>query len=252
MGHPIPKITYGALFANTLDFDYPPSEGMKRETIRIYGKTSDSLSGVRQANTNYMEASRKFRFRFISETLQSSLENFITTWAGKGKTFRYYQDKTLGNFVVYELDQNKLEPKPITAVGVDTYIYEVEMAVRRVLGTVDVGGYVQQVILNNQLVALALPDLLLDSTQYKTVRIFYEISRKTGTNELVANGELVCVYHANTNTWSLSPGFWDGDPDYGVTFSITAGGQIKYTSTNLAGTNYVGYLLVREFTIVGG
>lgn len=247
--HPIPKIEYGNLFTNVISFDYPPSEGRKREEIEVNGKTSESLSGLRQVQVNFMEATRKLKFRFVSETLMTEIETFFQSWAALGKSFRFYQDKNSLSYVLYEIDQKKLQPKEILATDGDTYIYEVELAFRRVLDEVGSDAFMEFTILNNQGVALSLAGLVYDSTLYKSVRIFYELVRKTDSSERVANGEMVVIYNALTNDWTLKPGMWEGDPAPGVTFSITALGQVQYTSDNQAGANYSGVLKIRNFTI---
>jgi hypothetical protein len=249
-GHPIPKIVYG-LIPTTINFDYPPSEGRKREEINRVGKASESLSGVRQFQLNYLEGTRKLKFSFVSETIIDQLEAFFENHAALGKSFKFYQDKTSINYVLYEIDQSKLSPVETHPKGIDTYLYDVELAFRRAINQVS-GDYMEILILNNQVAAIDLTGVVLDSTQYRSVKIFYEIFRKTATNELLANGELVCLYDETSNAWSLAPGFWEGAADYGVVFSITPAGQVQYTSSNLAGANYTGRILLREFTIIGG
>ena len=248
--HPIPKIVYGTI-PQTINFDWPPSEGVKREETKFSGKVSESLSGIRQTQRNFLQATRKMKFRHVSETITDQLETFFKNHASLGKSFKFYQDKTLGSYVTYELDQDKLSPKEIAAKGIDTFIYEVELAMRRVVNQVS-GDYMEILILNNQAAPTDLVGAVLDSSQYRSVKIFYEMYRKSSTTELLANGELTCLFNEATNTWSLAPGMWEGVSDYGVVFTITAGGQIRYTSTNVGGTGYTGRVLIREFTIIGG
>lgn len=251
--HPIPKIEYG-IGPTVISFDYPPSEGnKKREEIEAVGKTSESLSGVRQVQRNYLEGSRKMKFKFLSEALMTSIETFYKDWASLGKSFKFFQDKTSINYVTYELDQKKLSPKETHGIDGDTYRYELELAFRRALSSVTGDtGYMQQEILNNQGVAVDFPDIIFDATEYKSVRMFFELSRKTDTQQNIVNGQLVATFNDLTNSWSIDPPSWEGSPSHGVTFSISAGGQLKYISDNLTGANYVGYILVRNFIIQNG
>src|SRR4051812_30225211 len=110
MAHYIPKIEYGGFAPTVITFDYPPTEPDPEKTV-INRKTSESLSGVRQVSLNNIEATRKLRFRFLSEAKKSSLESFVQTHAAQGGVFKYFDDKNGASYKVYELDQEKFEPK---------------------------------------------------------------------------------------------------------------------------------------------
>jgi hypothetical protein len=68
----------------------------------------------------------------------------------------------------------------------------------------------------------------------------YTIARSTDSVRVCSIGRLRGVYNSLSLQWSLSDDY-AGD-NTGITFSITAGGQVQYTSTNLGGVLYVGTL----------
>jgi hypothetical protein len=73
----------------------------------------------------------------------------------------------------------------------------------------------------------------------------YDIRRKTDTalSEVREMGCFWLYYNYQTGVWAISDVTSVGD-DSGVVFSISAG-QVQYTSTNIAGANYVGQLHFR-------
>ena len=93
-------------------------------------------------------------------------------------------------------------------------------------------------IANNQAAAADVTGLLFNGTSVKMAIIDYRIRRNTtggGATERVQGGSMVALYAAAAGTWSLTPGPQSGD-DAGVTFTITAGGQVQYVSDSQTGT----------------
>ncbi len=104
-------------------------------------------------------------------------------------------------------------------------------------------GFIQETsftIANNQGAAADVTGLSVSSASYKFLQVFVSIRRKTATasSEVLALGRLSLMYREETSAWDLVPVF-DGD-DVGVTFTISAGGQVQYTSTSIAGSSYSG------------
>ena len=119
-------------FGWEVEFDFPPIE----ESGDIAGTKStisESLSGVRQVSVNHIEINRKLKFSFLSPSLYSLVNTFLTTHALLGEKFRYYENKTLTPYLDFELDKLKVNPKKIAPRGVDTYVWEVMLDFRRVL-----------------------------------------------------------------------------------------------------------------------
>jgi hypothetical protein len=119
-------------FGYEIEFDYPPIEP-EGEELNTKATSSESLSGIQQTSVNYIEATRKPKFSFISQAKYLLLKTFMQSHALLGGDFRYYEDKTLSSYVDYELDKLKWEPKKIAPVGVDVYIWEIPLTFRRAL-----------------------------------------------------------------------------------------------------------------------
>lgn len=96
-------------------------------------------------------------------------------------------------------------------------------------------------IANNQAVAANVTGLSFSSADTKSVVVTADIRRKTatGSSEVVAQQILFLQYRDQTSAWEIAADEAKGDAS-GVTFSITSGGQVQYTSTNIAGSSYTG------------
>lgn len=104
------------------------------------------------------------------------------------------------------------------------------------------GAAVELAVGNNQS-NQNLTGFSFDGTLYKAVELDYAIYRKTDTPiEVACKGRKLMLYKPVTNTWDLIDSDEYGD-DCGVTFDIsqaTTIGQLRYSSSNLAGANHVG------------
>lgn len=92
---------------------------------------------------------------------------------------------------------------------------------------------------NNNSVATDITGLQFDSNKVTLVYIDYLIQRisKGGSGaELVEAGTLRLVYKPKAGTWNITKFAGSGPDVGGITFSITAAGQVQYVSTNMAGT----------------
>lgn len=247
MAHYIPKISYGGLIQTAISFDIPPKDddGENYETDK---KTTPAQSGLTQTLVNFTEGLRKIKLQGITEAKRTALQTFFLTHAQYGKAFRYYENQNGADYVEYELDpgQKKFEFKRLGIRGENAYSYELQLLLRRVVGVTSAEDFVEATILNGQAVALAIDDLLLDSARYKSCRFFVEIHRKTATNEITANGWLTAIYSENSNAWSIQEeGEFVGGP-HGLTFSVESGGQVKYVSDTMAGSNYEGTAIFKD------
>lgn len=96
-------------------------------------------------------------------------------------------------------------------------------------------------VANNTSSVADVVGLLFNPAQVRSAVVEYSIYRKTDSNELAEKGTLEIIYK-NGGTigskWTLGRVFF-GD-DGGMLFTMTDAGQVQYTSTNLAGTNYTG------------
>lgn len=245
MAHHIPKIVYGAL-STPFTFPMPPLGMPEPEQDDSIEHSLTSISGRRQTNVDYLEVTRKLKFGGLSEAEIVSLRAWFRSWAYLGKQFKFYDDKDGTDFETYELADLKFKPKRTSPVGANAYLYEVQIAMRRVEDE-DVVDYMEADILNNQAAATNLTGITLLSASYKSLKIFYEVRRKTDTQELVENGWLTAIYKDSTGAWDITAeGTQDGD-DAGVSFSMLSN-QVQYTSTNMSGGNYTGTMKIKEVT----
>lgn len=246
MAHHIPKIVYGTL-NTTIELPYPGQGFGEREQLDVSENVLVSLSGQRQVQMNFVEATKKAKFMGLSEAKVDSLKSFFLTHACYGKTFRYYENKDGSDYTTYELAELKFLPKRTGIAGENVFTYELPVKLRRVEDDTLV-DYIEAEIANNQSSAANVTGLTLDSSSYKSVKIFCELRRKTDTTEKICNGYLTAIYSVATASWAITAeGTMDGDDD-GVTFSMS-GAQVQYTSDNMSGGNYTGTMRIKSLTI---
>lgn len=90
---------------------------------------------------------------------------------------------------------------------------------------------------NNQSSAANVTGATFDTSQVRSSIIQYSIYRSTTLSELSEVGTIYLTYKTTAATWDISQTYGGSS---GITFSITAGGQLQYTSTNMSGSSYVG------------
>lgn len=89
--------------------------------------------------------------------------------------------------------------------------------------------------------------LRFDKANVGGAQVFIFIHRKTVSDEVVALGKITAIYRAKSDTWDLVQQI-DGD-DSLLTFSITAQGQVQYTSQSIGSTTgYVGNVKFKAIT----
>ena len=102
-------------------------------------------------------------------------------------------------------------------------------------------GYLAQTpvaIANNQSSAANVTGLLFSSASVRSAIIEYQIRRvstSTGAVERVSSGRGTATYNTLATAWTYTP-LGEGGDASGVTLDITSGGQVQYTSDNMAGT----------------
>lgn len=240
MGHNIPKIQWEDV--NELVFDYPPTVDDGDQFVPT-NTVSISISGVRQVSTNYVEIQRTVTFEFVTQTLKMLYDSFMSTWAVLGNTFKYFEDQNSGTFVYYEISDLQTKSKKIMPKTANSYLWQIPISMRRVLGIVE-GEDTVLTILNNQASAVDLTGLIFDKTEYTQGIVTCELRRKTSLSELVSQTTLVAIYNSTSDSWDVTPTAI-GD-DCGVVFSITGAGQVQYTSTDMSGSGYIGTLKAKQ------
>lgn len=113
-------------------FDYPPIEE-GGEALETKATISESLSGIQQVSVNYVEATRRLKFSFLSPAVYALVDTFLRTSAILGEGFRYFEDQTLTPFTEYELNALKVAPRKIASRGSVDFVWEVPLTFRRVL-----------------------------------------------------------------------------------------------------------------------
>lgn len=93
-------------------------------------------------------------------------------------------------------------------------------------------------IANNQSSAANVTGLSFNGASIRTAMIRYSIARATATVEKNCSGELEITYNTLSGVWSLSNEA--SNSNAGVSFDVTNGGQVTYTSDSISGTGYVG------------
>ena len=119
-------------FVERIDFDFPPSQDTEEE-YKPKQTITESLSGLTQFVTDYLEAFRSVQLDFLSKTVADKLQTNFYLWAYKGQNFRWYPDKAiLAEFQTYELGKfdfsrdRQVKKHP-------SFLYQVKMTFRRVV-----------------------------------------------------------------------------------------------------------------------
>jgi len=107
---------------------------------------------------------------------------------------------------------------------------------------------------NNISTAKDITGLSFNSEGISQAIVEFFIQRVTtgaGATELITSGVFHVVYKPTTNAWVLTVIGTPGPSVSGITFSITAAGQVQYTSTNITGTSSISKISYRTRTISG-
>lgn len=109
-------------------------------------------------------------------------------------------------------------------------------------------------IANNQSSAADVTGLIFRRefvTQATVEYLVQRVTTSTGATELIESGIFICAYRPSSESWDLDSVSGDAPDDSGVTFSITAAGQVQYTSSNITGTASISRLFYRARTMAG-
>jgi len=132
-----------------------------------------------------------------------------------------------------------------SALAVKTYVDAVPAAI--------IVSQTSFTIANNQSSAANITGLIFNPTLFRGVKIEYSIYRQTDTasSARAQIGQLRFVYNTQAASWLLSDDF--AGQDAGVTFEVDdSTGQVRYTSSDISGTGYVGslkYSVIKTFGV---
>lgn len=95
-------------------------------------------------------------------------------------------------------------------------------------------------VANNQSSAANITGLTFDVAVVRSAVVTYSIYRSTDTPaELGECGFLLLTYMTDADAWTMTR---YANDDAGLVFTITDGGQVQYTSSNMAGASYAGLM----------
>lgn len=107
-------------------------------------------------------------------------------------------------------------------------------------------------LVNNQASAANIEGLQFDYVKTNQVIIEYIIQRITGSispTELIQTGVFALAYKPAAQTWHIVTIGSTGPDSAGITFSVTTGGQVQYTSTNMTGSANISKITYRARTL---
>jgi hypothetical protein len=124
---------------------------------------------------------------------------------------------------------------------------EVSSVLTSLLGSGDI-IQTDATITNNTTSAADVTGLLFNNAVTRAANISYTILRATTSPvaSLIETGTIYLTLNTVTLTWYISQ---TKSEDAGVNFSITALGQVQYTSTNMTGTGYTGTITFQARTL---
>jgi len=117
-----------------------------------------------------------------------------------------------------------------------------------ILSLISSGGTQGSIAIANNTGPSDVTGLIFASASIKSARILFDIERRTDTQDVSEHGELYCLYDNENTAWSVELISFGDDAE--VTFSITASGQVQYTSNDLTGTTYTGSMRWTNITTV--
>jgi hypothetical protein len=112
------------------------------------------------------------------------------------------------------------------------------MALSNYIGT----GFIEETAFtfaNTQGVAADITGCLFSSASVKTAHVEIAVRRTTASVKVLCWVHLYLGYNPLTSAWEIMDHVEHGDAS-GLTFSVSAAGQVKYTSDTTSGTGYSG------------
>lgn len=112
----------------------------------------------------------------------------------------------------------------------------------------------QFTLVNNQSAPADVTGLRFDKRGVAQATVTYLVQRVTtggSAAELIESGIFTCAYRPTSESWDISAVNEHSPDDAGITFTITADGQVQYTTTNETGTPLISNLFWRASTFGG-
>lgn len=109
-------------------------------------------------------------------------------------------------------------------------------------------------LVNNQSAPADVTGLKVNSRAVSMAIVEFLVQRvttSTGATELVEAGSFILSYNPTANDWNISLTNINAPDNSGVDFTVTATGQVQYTSTNISGTASISRVVWRMRTLAG-
>lgn len=138
---------------------------------------------------------------------------------------------------------------PNWAPAIIQFAQAVEAALGSVTGVYDVAPQVQNIDAQNPGSNVDITALKFSSIDVVAVNILYGVVRSTDTNDIAEGGKISLVYNEGNspgNKWEITR-HYAGDGL--ITFSVTDTGQVRFTTTTLAGINHAGFITFRADSV---
>lgn len=112
----------------------------------------------------------------------------------------------------------------------------------------------QFTLVNNQATPADITSMRFDKRGVSQATVTYLVQRVTtggSAAELIESGILIFVYRPTDDDWDINVVNEELPDDAGVDFTITADGQVQYTTTDETGTPQISNLFWRVSTLAG-
>jgi len=106
-------------------------------------------------------------------------------------------------------------------------------------------------LVNAQTSAADIKNLVFSKSGTTGVIVEYIVQRITASVELTEFGSFGCVYNPTSEDWSLFAISENNPDNANIVFSITAAGQVQYTTSNESGTESISKIWHRARTMAG-
>lgn len=98
------------------------------------------------------------------------------------------------------------------------------------------GGSQSSITIANNTGPSDVTGLVFNSVNVRSARVLFHLERRTDTQNVMEHGEMFIAFNNETSAWEIIVSSHGDDAE--VSFSITAAGQVQYTSNDLTGTSY--------------
>ena len=131
--------------------------------------------------------------------------------------------------------------------AVTEFAQAVEEAINSISGAFDVAPQVQSIDASNPATNVDVTGLIFPPTDVQGSTIFYAVYRQTDSVSVSEAGQLEVVYNNGSGTFDFTR---TGVGDAFIDFDITNTGQVRYTTSTLAGINHTGRITFRALSVL--